>query len=900
GALPVDDAVRILKEVVDALAYAHSKGIVHRDIKPDNVLLSGRHAEVTDFGVAKALSEAAHESDAITSTGMALGTPSYMAPEQAAAEPNVDHRADIYAVGVMAYELLAGRPPFTGATAQQVLAAHMTEAPDPLDKHRSNLPPGLAECIDRCLEKNPADRWQSAEELLRRLETVATPSLGTIPIPAALRQSKSQMRIVALGAAVILVAAVGWFGRSWFGTPGVVVDAQAVAVMPFRSRGADPALGYLREGVVDLFDARLTGGGGLRSVAPQTVISRWSQAGGSDDLDISEPDAVVLAARLGAGRLILGGIVGAVSGFELNASLISVPDGRELANASVTGPQDSVAHMVDRLAALLLVQQGGEARGRQSALTDPPLAALRAYLDGRAAYRDGRYLASLQHYRQALEIDSSFALAAVEAVFAGHWASLPGWNPVILARSLQDRLGPRDSVLLDAADQRGTYREWERRWDSATTVAPDRPEVWLLLGDLWFHRGALIGIDDPLRRSQGYFQKALDLDPTFAPAIEHLMELAATVGDTAEVSRLLALSLSRDSLPEHADFLQWRAAHALADEAELDRLRDRFSSLSNVNLLHIVGIALVEGVGVEDGARAVTILKNREGPPQERMDVLIRTAMADYTMGHVGAADSSMNDLLRMMPFPQMEQQLLGMRLGADLVGVGDSAAAAAAGPAFAGMLWAEVPTEAEEMDRLMWLNGACLVGLWSVKRNRPDMTARVEDGLARHQVAPTDMTSGENPGGPGPDLQLARAGVDVCQAMFHAVVAANRGSGDQAALVARLDSLVDAHLTDGLEWAIQAMLTSAGLKADMGDSQAALATVRRRYHWWSQPESHVLLPASLRLEGRLAAEVGDTAGAVRAYQHYLALRYDPDPQLQPEADNVRAELARLLGEPEL
>ena len=897
GALPVDDAVRILKEVVDALAYAHSKGIVHRDIKPDNVLLSGRHAEVTDFGVAKALSEAAHDSAAITSTGMAMGTPSYMAPEQAAAEPNVDHRADIYAVGVMAYELLAGRPPFTGATAQQVLAAHMTEAPDPLDKHRANLPPGLTECVDRCLEKNPADRWQSAEELLRQLETVTTPGLGTIPIPAVRRTSKT--RLVAIGTALILVAAVGWFGRSWFGaSPGVVVDPQAVAVMPFRSRGADPALGYLREGVVDLFDARLTGGGGLRSVAPQTVISRWSQAGGSDDLDIAEPDAVALAARLGAGRLILGGIIGAASGFELNASLISVPDGRELANASVTGPQDSVAHMVDRLAAMLLVQQDGEASERQSALTDPPLAALRAYLEGRAAYRDGRYLASLQHYRQALEIDSSFALAAVEAVFAGHWASPPGWNPVFLARSLQDRLGHRDSVLLDAADQRGTFREWERRWDSAATVAPDRPEVWLLLGDLWFHRGALIGIDAPLRRSQGYFQKALDLDPTFAPAIEHLMELAATAGDTAEVSRLLALSLSRDSLPEHADFLQWRAAHALGDEAALDRLRDRFSSLSNDNLLHITGIALVEGVGVEDGARAVTILKNREGPPQERMDVLIRTAMADYTMGHVGAAESSMKDLFRMLPFPQMEGQVLGMRLGADLVGIGDSAAAAAAGPALAGMLWADVPTEAEEMDRLNWLNGACLVGLWSVKRNRPDMTARAEDGLARHRVAPTDMTSGKDPGSRDPDLQLLSAGVDVCQSMFHAVVAAHRGSGDQAALVARLDSLVDTHLTDNLQWAIQAMLTSADLKADMGDSQAALSTVRRRYHWWSQPESHVLLPASLRLEGRLAAEVGDTAGAVRAYQHYLALRYDPDPQLQPEADEVRAELVRLLGEP--
>ncbi len=289
---------------------------------------------------------------------------------------------------------------------------------------------------------------------------------------------------------------------------------------------------------------------------------------------------------------------------------------------------------------------------------------------------------------------------------------------------------------------------------------------------------------------------------------------------------------------------------------------------------------------MEDAARAVTILKNREGPPEERMDVLIRTAMADYTMGHVGAADSSMDDLFRMLP-PQMEGQLLGMRLGADLVGVGDSAAAAAAGPALAGMLWADVPTEDDEMARLDWLSGACLVGLWSVKRNRPDMTARAEDALARLRLVPTDTT-----------LQQLSAGFEVCDAMFHAVVAVDRGSGDQAVLVARLDSLVDANLTDDLQWAIQAMLTSAGLKADMGDSQEALSTVRRRYHWWSQPESHVLLPPSLRLEGRLAVEVGDTAGAVRAYQHYLALRYDPDPQLQPEADEVRAELVRLLGEP--
>ena len=131
--------MKILVEVVDALAYAHGQGVVHRDIKPDNVMLSGRHALVTDFGVAKAVSEATGRQQ-LTTAGVALGTPSYMAPEQAAADPNLDQRVDIYAVGAMAYELLTGRPPFTGMTSQQILAAHVTQAPDPVSRHRPTAP----------------------------------------------------------------------------------------------------------------------------------------------------------------------------------------------------------------------------------------------------------------------------------------------------------------------------------------------------------------------------------------------------------------------------------------------------------------------------------------------------------------------------------------------------------------------------------------------------------------------------------------------------------------------------------------------------------------------------------------------------------------------------------------
>jgi len=180
GELPIGEAVRILKEVIDALQYAHSNKVVHRDIKPDNVMLSGKHAVVTDFGVAKAVSASTGESN-LTSLGVALGTPAYMSPEQAAADPHVDHRADIYAIGAMAYEMLTGRPPFIGNNAQQVLAAHMTNDPEPVTTHRGTVPPGLNEIILRCLHKKPADRFQRAEEMIPHLDAILTPSGGLTP-----------------------------------------------------------------------------------------------------------------------------------------------------------------------------------------------------------------------------------------------------------------------------------------------------------------------------------------------------------------------------------------------------------------------------------------------------------------------------------------------------------------------------------------------------------------------------------------------------------------------------------------------------------------------------------------------------------------------------------------------
>jgi serine/threonine-protein kinase len=212
GELPVAEAVRLLRDVVDALGHAHAQGVVHRDIKPENILLSGAHAMVTDFGVAKAVLEATGQ-QRLTHEGMAIGTPAYMAPEQAVGDPNVDHRADLYAVGVVAYELLTGRPPFLGVTAQAVLSSHVADVPEDVTQLRPAAPPALGQMVMKCLAKKPADRYQSAEELLPQLDAVLTPSVGTTPIgtqPVAVTRPDRRFAVPTLIAALVLVlGAVG-------------------------------------------------------------------------------------------------------------------------------------------------------------------------------------------------------------------------------------------------------------------------------------------------------------------------------------------------------------------------------------------------------------------------------------------------------------------------------------------------------------------------------------------------------------------------------------------------------------------------------------------------------------------------------------------------------------------
>ena len=242
GALPIMDAINILRDVARALAYAHEHGVVHRDIKPENVLLSGGAAVVTDFGIAKALSDArGHVTGAtLTQFGTSLGTPAYMAPEQVAADPDVDHRADLYAFGCMAYELLTGRAPFAGRSPQKLLVAQMSETPQPVTDFRPDTPPELAQLVMQCLAKDASARPQSAAEVVRVLDVVT--SSGTRPAMPAILLGGRNATWKALGiyaaafAVVVLLAKAAMIAiglPEWVLTGAIIVMAVGLPVILF-------------------------------------------------------------------------------------------------------------------------------------------------------------------------------------------------------------------------------------------------------------------------------------------------------------------------------------------------------------------------------------------------------------------------------------------------------------------------------------------------------------------------------------------------------------------------------------------------------------------------------------------------------------------------------------------
>jgi eukaryotic-like serine/threonine-protein kinase len=529
GALPVREVVRIVSDVAKALEYAHERGIVHRDIKPDNVLVAGSSAAVTDFGIAKALAASKMQGPTeapggtLTQIGTSLGTPAYMAPEQAAGDPNTDHRADIYALGCMAYELVTGTTPFHGLSPHQLFAAHIAERPASLLSRQPNVPPVLAALVMRCLEKDPAARPQSASDVLDALESVGTASAATASARAddrSARRERSRLMLGVGGIAVVAAAAVVWVAASDAEkrTPGSRTDrAKSIAVLPLANVGGDTASEYFAEGMTDELATALGKVPGLR-VASRTAA--YSFKGKS-----ATPDEIGRTLRVST--FLEGSVRRAGRRLRLSARLMNVSDGLTLWGETYEREVDDVFQVQDDIAraivAALQIQLGGGTVGGAKNRGTSNLEAYDLYLRGRYFFNrrgDASLREAIQLFGEAIKKDPAFARA--HAGLGDAYALLPLWSntPIDSAAPLAlraiDRAIEIDSTLAEAHAGRGSVLQLLWRWDEARqslaraiALDPDYSTAHQWLGEALVLEGRVVESLDALRRS-------VELDPVSA------------------------------------------------------------------------------------------------------------------------------------------------------------------------------------------------------------------------------------------------------------------------------------------------------------------------------------------------------------------------------------------------
>ncbi len=451
GAMSISESISVLRDIARALAYAHEHGVVHRDIKPDNVLLSGGAAVVTDFGIAKALSASRTEAPGgtLTQLGTSIGTPAYMAPEQAAGDPGTDHRADIYAFGCVAYEMLSGASPFGDRSPHQLFAAHMTETPVRLTQKRSDTPPNLAAMVMRCLEKDPAKRPQSAREILQALDTV---SRGEGAAPAGV--TRRRWLIAAVGAGLLAAATFltlrpspgSETGRSGAG----IEQVRSVAVVPFVNTGGDTASVYFANGMSDEI------AGVLAKVPDLRVASRRSV----DVVAAKQLSPQEMGKELGVGSLLEGTVRRVGDQLRVRAQLTSTTDGIVRWSQSYDRVASNAFQLQDEIAGAIVgelrLALGGEGLASARAGRTASSEAYDFYLRGRHAANPGTEQGLRQaigYYQQALSVDPGFAKAQAGIGLA--WvvladAYVPSAEAYPLAREAARRALSLDSLLADA------------------------------------------------------------------------------------------------------------------------------------------------------------------------------------------------------------------------------------------------------------------------------------------------------------------------------------------------------------------------------------------------------------------------------------------------------------------
>ncbi|MGE0353616.1 MAG: protein kinase [Gemmatimonadales bacterium] len=553
-ALPVSEVLAILRDVARALAFAHEHGVIHRDIKPGNILLAGGAAVVTDFGVAKALSgEAtpADAADALTLVGTSLGTPAYMAPEQAAADPATDHRADLYAFGVVAYEMLAGRTPFAGRSGQALLAAHLTERPPPITEVRPDTPPALAAVVMACLEKDPGHRPATASEIVVALENLSGATVATIRGRAGPR---SRTLAITLGVVAVLVAAAwAWRHR---GAPAADGFARtSLAVLPLAAAGGTEDE-YFADGLTDELTTALSRVPGIR-VASRTASFAYK---GRDDVDLQD-----VGRKLRVGSVLEGTVRREGDRLRVNARLSSTEDGFTLWSQSYQRSTSDLFAVQDELAgAVAGALQGTLAAGRAPVTVrrgTADLAAYDLYLRGRFFWRrrgTGALREAAGYFSRAIERDSSFPQAW--AGLADALSLLPVYGPTPLdsvmrpARAAARRALNLDSTLAEAhatlgqlLKSNGDWAASERNLRQATVLDPSYPPAQQWLGEVLYLTGRPGEALDAMRAAA-----ALDpASPIIAMELSYVLALAGEPDRAMEQGRR-AVALDPESWPVHA------------------------------------------------------------------------------------------------------------------------------------------------------------------------------------------------------------------------------------------------------------------------------------------------------------------------------------------------------------
>jgi serine/threonine-protein kinase len=526
GALSRAEAIRIAREVADALHYAHKQGIVHRDIKPANILLSQGHAVVADFGIARAVSASA--APGLTQVGIAVGSPAYMSPEQALGSQEVDARSDVFALGVVLFEMLDGKPPFDGTTPQAIVTQSLTGKRRKLSTTSAGL--GLQSVIDRALEREPDKRFATAADMTAALDAASTGVYTAFSTPTRRRQ-------LLIGGAIAVAALLGlvfWPRGDDIGDP-----RKSLIVFPFENRTGDASRDYLAEASMNLLGLAASHWRDLRVFDDERTASlmRRKQIEATGTLDFEEARSMAREARVGT--MVIGDIRLEGDSLAIEAKVHDVSSGDRLQTRVVrVGANADPRPRFDELAALILGTNGAPPGERPSliAQTTSSLEAYRAYLAGTAHLQRFEIDSARSNLERAVAIDSNFALAYLRLRDVAGW-SLTQNDPVLRRQyvlaaerssaSLPPRL--RQLVAFHRAYEDGNYRR--ARAVARELISRDSTDVeaWYQLGEATWHDNAP---SYPHADSSGnigtalrVFQRALALDSSYVLAYQHILDV---------------------------------------------------------------------------------------------------------------------------------------------------------------------------------------------------------------------------------------------------------------------------------------------------------------------------------------------------------------------------------------